>query len=271
MTDQHTLPQFRKPPVAEVAVGVQFQAPMLTPVHLGLYYQRIKSRFPVVAVQPPLPPAFETFGSPPFQIPVFGGVTSFQPRMWFGSEDGSSLIQLQTGRVLFNWRGQDAGGYPHFETVCREFTNALDELEAVIEAEHLAQLAVNQCEVVYVNPLPMSATGVPLSEPQKVFRVWSNAIGDEWREPPEDIAFNVRYPLATKEGVQFGRLTAALSSGLEHGKEPTFRLELTARGQPASSSRSDISAFHEHAHQAIVRCFAAITTPEMHRRWGRYQ
>ena len=44
MDQQPSLPRFKKPPVSEVAIGIQFQAPILTPVHLGLYYQRIKDR-----------------------------------------------------------------------------------------------------------------------------------------------------------------------------------------------------------------------------------
>ena len=64
MNDESPLPRFRKPPVSEVAVGVQFTA-FLTPVQLGLYYQRIKTRFPKVQVLPPIPPTFETFGETP--------------------------------------------------------------------------------------------------------------------------------------------------------------------------------------------------------------
>jgi uncharacterized protein (TIGR04255 family) len=52
MTIPPPLPRFRKPPVSEVAVGIQFSGPTLTPVHLGLYYQRVKARFPKVQVQP---------------------------------------------------------------------------------------------------------------------------------------------------------------------------------------------------------------------------
>jgi uncharacterized protein (TIGR04255 family) len=71
MIDQSTLPRFRNPPVSEVAIGVQFQAPMLTPVRLGLFYQSVKARFPTAAVQAPLPPYFETFGSGPMvHLPI---------------------------------------------------------------------------------------------------------------------------------------------------------------------------------------------------------
>jgi uncharacterized protein (TIGR04255 family) len=86
-----------------VAVGVQFPA-VLNPVHLGLYYQRVKARFPKLQVQPPVSSAFETFGASPiiaFSIQV--QPMGLKPRMWFVSEDENSLIQLQTDRLIFNW------------------------------------------------------------------------------------------------------------------------------------------------------------------------
>ena len=291
MTEQTLLPRFRKPPVSEVAIGAPFQAPMLTPVHLGLYYSRVKARFPTVTVQPPLAPVFEMFGATPavsfpfptnlpfpanlpFPVAVSGTVAPIQPRIWFTSQDGSSLIQLQSGRIIFNWRaGLQQNTYPHFHSVQTEFMAALDELEALTTSEGLGSVIanVNQCEVVYVNPLPVSETGVSLSEPQKIFRVWSDACGEEWREAPEDVSFSLRYRFNDQSGNPFGRLIVALSSGIAQNGSPAFNLELTGRGHPTGTGRAAIADFHEDAHQAIVRCFAAMTTPEMHSRWERYQ
>ena len=89
---------------------------------------------------------------------------------------------------------------------------AFDELEALSRNERLGDVVINQCELVYVNPLPVSATGVPISEPHRIFRIWSDACGEE-REPPEDLGFNIRYRFNDKDGNPFGCLTAALSSG----------------------------------------------------------
>src|SRR6266550_8753630 len=103
MNDEVPLPRFRKPPVSEVAVGVQFAA-FLTPVQLGLYYQRIKTRFPRVQVQPPIPPTFETFGETPSAPLTQIVIDSTRPRMWFLSEDENFLIQLQADKLFLNWR-----------------------------------------------------------------------------------------------------------------------------------------------------------------------
>src|SRR5437879_5376325 len=146
MNDEVPLPRFRKPPVSEVALGVQFPA-VLNPVHLGLYYQRVKARFPKVQVQPPVASSFETFEASPS---ISFSIGMPQPRMWFLSEDENSLIQLQSDRLLFNWRsGLQGSPYPHFDKVHAEFVKAFDELEALAEAEGITGIVANQCEVLY--------------------------------------------------------------------------------------------------------------------------
>jgi uncharacterized protein (TIGR04255 family) len=275
MTDEAPLPRFRKPPVSEVAVGVQFPS-ALNPVHLGLYYQRVKAEFPKVQVQPPIPPTFETFGAAP--IVAFGGIPlhaiSFQPRIWFISVDDDFLIQLQSDRLVFNWRGDLLGSqYPHFEKVYAGFSKAFDQLEALAEAEGIAAaISVNQCEVTYVNPLPTANTGVSISEPQKIFRIWSGTLGHEWQEPQEDLSLTVRYRLNDSSGQPFGRLTAVVvSSSAAPHIAPGFQLEMTARGLPLGAGREGVASFHDQGHRAIVKTFAALTTPEMHKLWERYQ
>ena len=273
MNDETPLPRFSKPPVSEVALGVQFP-PILNPVHLGLYYQEVKSRFPKMQVHPPIPTVFETFGpsgsSLPFGFPAFP-VAAVSPRMWFMSDDENLLIQLQSDRLLFNWRGGIQGApYPHFDAVQSEFMSAFDKLAALVESQEMS-IEVNQCEVVYINPILASNTNVSFSDPQKAFRVWSAEVGPEWQEPLENLAFNARYLLNDEAGNPFGRLTVTLASGLATNESNVFQLELTARGLPQGVGREGIAAFHNRGHRTIVRCFAAITTPEMHKLWERYQ
>ena len=272
MADETPLPRFRKPPVSEVAVGVQF-ADILTPVHLGLYYQKIKSRFPKVQVVPPLPAMFETFALPatPASFPpvVIDGT---RPRMWFIAEDDNLLIQLQTDKLIFNWRsGAQGSPYPHFDVIQAEFAQAYEELEALSKAD-MREVAPNQCEVVYVNSILTATTDIPLSQPQRIFRQWNDEHGPEWLQPLEDLAFSARYRFNDDAGNPFGRLTVSLTTGWA-AKEasPAFQFQMIARGQPRGPGYVGVAAFHDHAHKAIVRCFAAITTPEMHKLWERYQ
>jgi uncharacterized protein (TIGR04255 family) len=189
--------------------------------------------------------------------------------MWFLSDDENYLIQLQSDKLIVNWRaGPNAAPYPHFETVQRAFTEALDYLESIAPIE---EISVNQCEVVYVNPILAASIGVPLSEPQRIFRVCGAEYGPEWQEPLESVSYNARYQLKDAGGTPYGRLTVSLASGMAENQSPAYQLELTARGAPHPPNRQGIRNFHNRGHEAIVRCFAAITTPEMHQLWERYQ
>jgi uncharacterized protein (TIGR04255 family) len=270
MNDDAPLPRFKKPPVSEVVLGVQFPS-IVTPVHLGAYYQKVKQRFPKTQTLPPILPVIETFEAVPLSTAQFAVTHGMQPRMWFLSEDDNFLIQLQSDRLLVNWRaGIKAAPYPHFEGVRQVFVSALDELQALLAEENIT-IAVSQCEVVYINPILAATTGIPISEPQRIFRFCSAERGPEWQEPLEQISCNARYQLKDLAGSPYGRLTVTLASGLAGDRSPAFQLELTARGLPQGEGRAGILAFQNQGHRAIVRCFAAITTPEMHKLWERYK
>jgi hypothetical protein len=102
-------------------------------------------------------------------------------------------------------------------------------------------------------------------------KMCSNGSCPEWQEPLEHIFCNARYQLKDLAGAPYGRLTVTLASGAAADQSPAFQLELTARGFPQGAGRDGILAFQNHGHRAIVRCFAAITTSEMHKLWERYQ
>ncbi len=81
------LPRFRRPPLSEVAIGIQFQSPVLNAVHFGLFYQKIKERYPTMDVRFPLQHVTESFDEPPaMMLPAPPDI--MQQRVLFGSADG---------------------------------------------------------------------------------------------------------------------------------------------------------------------------------------
>jgi uncharacterized protein (TIGR04255 family) len=273
-SDKH--PKFKSPPVEEVAVGVQFSAPGFLPTHYGAFYESMKRAFPRVEVLPPLPDIREmaspqTESASP-QVPSisFGFGAQWWPRVLFVSEDDCTLIQLQSDRLFFNWRRRQAQPYEHYGFLRDGFSQAYKAFEVFATEQGFGPVVPFQCEIDYVNPLPPSATGAEPSSPEKVFRVWSSSVGEEWVKQLEDLSYNARYPLLDDTGTQIGRLTATMTSIFGPDNEKQMRLELVARGNPRGKELNDILAFHDIGHDAIVRCFAAITTPAMHVRWGRY-
>jgi uncharacterized protein (TIGR04255 family) len=269
-------PRFHRPPVEEVAVGVQFSAPAtgFLPTHYGAFRESLKTKFPRVEVLPPLPdlremPSPQVEGET-VQIP-FGYGAQLWPRVLFVSEDDSRLVQLQNDRLVFNWRRRQDKPYVHYEVVREGFSEAFRAFDEFASREGLGPVVPIQCEIIYVNPLPRDATGVGPSSPEQVFRVWTSSVGEEWTKSLEDLSFNARYPLLDSSGNQFGRLIATMSTIVRPGSEKQMRLEMAARGRPSSQDLAGVLAFHDIGHDAIVRCFAAITTQAMHDRWERYQ
>ena len=52
------LPDFRKPPLAETVLSLQFEpVAELTTAHVGLLWARFRKQFPMIEEHPPLPPS----------------------------------------------------------------------------------------------------------------------------------------------------------------------------------------------------------------------
>jgi len=114
------LPDFRKPPVTETVLSLQFE-PLggLTAAHLGLMWQRFRPQLPEVEEHPPLPPVFEKFEPPsPAQVEVTIEEKPPVPRLWFLNPPKTELIQIQVDRFIHNWRKmQGMEPYPHYEPI----------------------------------------------------------------------------------------------------------------------------------------------------------
>ena len=95
------LPDFERPPVIEVAYGVQFRA-VEGLRGMGRYplYEQWRHDLPQVTEQIALPPAVEsgTAGGPPVQ--VFFGSSFSDTRHWFADDAGRNLVQLQQDRLI---------------------------------------------------------------------------------------------------------------------------------------------------------------------------
>lgn len=97
-------PDYRKPPVVEVAIALQFDAIQeLTAAHAGLYWKTIRSNFGRVEEQPPIPslPDVSSWeGGGPQSIFTIGKPP--MPRLWFIDGTSTRIIQLQRDKFIHN-------------------------------------------------------------------------------------------------------------------------------------------------------------------------
>jgi len=148
------LPDYERPPVVEVAIGLQF-VPIagFSQAHIGAYWQLIRSEYPKTLDQMRLDsPVENLYGStaPVFPFPFLIGATPRVNRSWLISGNDELLIQVQDDRFWHNWRLKD-GEYPHFEALLALFQSKYREFGSAMESMELPTPHPIQAEVAYFN------------------------------------------------------------------------------------------------------------------------
>ena len=132
-------------------MGVAFdQLPELSLSHMGIFWSKIKERFPKVDHQPPINIPKEAFGKNLKRNQLkFSLSNNPEARFWYINENGSELIQLQTDCFIRNWRQMKDTPYPRYETLIEEFKNDFQEFERFVATEKLGTIKPVQCELSY--------------------------------------------------------------------------------------------------------------------------
>jgi uncharacterized protein (TIGR04255 family) len=264
------LPDFAQPPVVEVALGVQFDplARLDAPWIARFWLEEIRDRFPDWTEAIALPPATEWFGIPASPHVMFRfGQGPMANRAVFQDASKTGLLQLQQDRLVRNWRKVGTGdSYPRYETIRSSFADEISRFRRFLSKYDLGDLVPNQCEVTYVNHIPVT-DAKELGQVGTLLAPWSGQFSDGWLGAPETVEISSHHRIVV-EGIPSGRLHIELVPGYR-GSEAVFALTLTARGRPAGATDDDVLAFLEIGHEQIVRGFASVTSSAMHAKWGR--
>jgi uncharacterized protein (TIGR04255 family) len=268
------LPEYERPPVVEVALGTQFlPIPTLTAAHVGVFWGKLRDRFPGVEQQPAIAPTIETERGSPSPAVIFQFSTaSTLPRTMFLSKDRAQMLQLQADALIHNWRKQtsDPGEYPRYPSIRKAFEEDLEAFAEFLQSDLSAELALQQVEISYINHIAREDVWQTHAEPEKVLRILAPdpVLGE--LAAPEDLQVHARRLLRSSDGTFLGRLHIDFQPAFRlPGMEPIFVLTLTARGAPLSADLGGVLAFLDLGRQAIVRGFTAITTEAMHAAWRR--
>ena len=273
MSDQeymsdHELPSFDRPPVVETVLGVQFQAiPGFSNAHLGAFWHAMEGDWPTVTDASALNPVHELFGKDAVWSTLRASFTlTSDPsaRLQIKNAAGDAMVQIQNGRLHFNWLGQKGREYPRYESVRPRFDSVLNQFRAFLANHNLGELSPDQWEITYVNHMPQGTVWSDPADWPKLFPglpgVWTlpscvrmETFGGAWHYEIEP---------------QRGRLHVEVScvrAGSPQGPQ-TLRLMLTARG-PASDERA-VGDGLSLGRQAIVKTFKEITSDHAHQYWG---
>lgn len=260
------LPDFDAPPLDEVVLGVQF-SPFVgyQQIRCGEVWALYRDKYPRAEERLPLPPSFEIFGG---HAPI-GSVHHLSlidgpmhDRYWFLDQAGHQLIQFQPDRLLHNWRKvEGVGSYPRFEAMAADFHNELTLLAGYATQLERQQLAINQCEISYINQIAVESEAE--SDLAKWISLWNGS-----QLESESIGFSLRHVLKRDNGSPYARMFVDGGSGVDAKGKQVFGLTISIKGAPLEPTIASAMDFMVCGRSAIVKKFGEITTPYAHEKWG---
>jgi uncharacterized protein (TIGR04255 family) len=250
----------------ETVLSLQFEKLIaMQAVHLGIFWRKMKDRFPRTEERPVLGSIIERFPEP-----VSRGRVQFESfeaqRLWLLNEAGTEMIQVQKDRFVKNWRkAGEEDEYPRYEPVIKPaFERDFREFQSFVAEEKLGVIKVNQSEVTYVNHIVSGDGWQQFGDIGQIFTFWN--------QPPEpvpgnaeDFGIHIRFPILDERQTPIGRLHVDVQPALRAiDNRPMYVMNLTARGQYGTGFE-----FFDIGRQWIVKSFEQLTTGHMHRIWGK--
>lgn len=272
--------RFANPPIHEVTIGADFGPPpaSLRSEHIGLFWARIRERFPVVEHQPPLVSVDGGIGSTGngrdtgaetwaetagMDVVGEGGDPFPLPRYWFRSRDRDTVIQVQSNAFVFNWR--NGAGYPGFRASLKP---AFDEYFGIFE-DFFRQdvgapaLTLDRCSLSYMNAVRQ---GEFWDGPKDTRRVLPGVrFPDLGAADGRPSAFDCHYSHRAAPDLSIG-FTVRTARAREEPQRWVLVFEIEALGRVGRVARSVADSWYGRAHEALVDCFLSVTDEDVRSR-----
>lgn len=271
MTNERSaeLPDYSRPPVVETILGVQFEPlPGLHNAHLGAFWKTLGEDWPTVADASPLEPQFERFESDGMwqrvgmQLKLLEKPTT---RLQIRNRAGDRMIQVQNGRLHFNWLGESGGTYPRYDAVREGMLTTFSRFETFVVQEGLGRLRMNQWEISYVNHIPLGTVWetskdwtffLPLGGTNRLPESLSlSSFAGEWHFeiPPRQGRLHVEWRHGKRMEPEGGEVVV---------------LTLTARGPADTEELMPVVEGLDLGHKTIVHSFRDMMSESVNRYWG---
>lgn len=247
---------FAKPPVIEVMVGQVFvpRPDFLVP-HFGILWSALRDRYPRCAHSQPIFSEPEGF--------LLDASAALLPRVWFLTQDDTSIVQVQQDRLYVNWRQVTPNTtYARFPSVKDEYDRVWGTfVKTLTELTGAAPQRV-RLEMAYVNIIPSGDGWKTAAEIGNVLRDFSWTPGSRYLSAPNAI----QGQLTLSGPAPKSKATVKIDTLKRAGDDtPALRLEIQVVGVPEDGQSDD--SWIEAAHLFIVNGFKDLTTDAMHKQW----
>jgi uncharacterized protein (TIGR04255 family) len=266
MSETHALPHFRRAPITEFAISIQFQPlTAFTFADIGPFREFFRRQFPKVEFRMPMPPQVEIFApgaqlrGPVFQLPTPGAI----PLTWLLAEDGGQVLQFQPDRLVRNWRRTGDERYPRYPAMRDEFFEEVELFRAFLRERGLGELSPVQCELTYVNNIPVS---------EGVTAFTSRAFAN-WRDirpaglTVEDVSINQRFIFEDENQRPIGRIYFQSGPGIYMAESEVAQLLMFGRAVLSRAELDEARRLLDRMHDLIVHSFVELTTSEIRAEW----
>ncbi|MCI0561751.1 MAG: TIGR04255 family protein, partial [Nitrososphaera sp.] len=246
--------KFENPPINELAIAL-FHLPIMEmkSQHIGLYWNRIRDRYPLCEQRPPIAgavhdPALQ--GAPNEIFPL--------PRFWFFRDSYPTLIQIQRNAFLLNWRRMGENGYPHYEAVVRDFWQEFESYKAFVQERGWKGLeVVRRCELTYINIISLNKFFTKPAELVNVLPSIASLFGIQ-TDDRQLVGINATATYQVNPTLQID-LAIKLGRRTDDTKELVAILELKAHGVPSDLSLQGMRLWYDAAHEATYTLFLEST------------
>jgi uncharacterized protein (TIGR04255 family) len=262
-----------RPPIVEVVVGVQFDSiPGLGAGHLGAFWRELGGEWPNVEDAPALSPQFERFGEEN-ALPFFAGLRlQLMPRpevrLQIRNSSKDRMVQVQNGRLHYNWLRQGEAEYPSYGKVKEEFDKAVARFSLFLEREQLGKFQPNQWELTYIDHIPRGTLWNGPEDWPKIFRKWFVVPIEHSEIKMEGLEAEWHYEIMP----HIGRLHLKVARGKTSnsaGQQDVLVINTTARG-PVKPGDDDATLDRglERGHLAMRKAFRLLISDSAHNYWG---
>ena len=262
-------PKFKKPPVVERMLSVQFQE--LYPfdiVHFGLWYNLVRDEYPEFERQKPLERIDEPFPFVARQPRLRFGLELIPPlpRMIFSRRGSTNeLLQLQSNRLTMNWGHSGEGSeYINFVQICEQFSRWFERLVLFCEELEISKPIVDLCEVTYVNQITPLPPQTAMDYFSSVFMSVNPKSQVEWMSAPRALTYNRVFDIKDDQGRLY------FESGAPLVEMDAIGLKMTGRAivDPEQSWLDRLKI----AHEWVVNGFEALTSETVRQQdWEQHQ
>lgn len=260
--------EWKRPPVIEVVLGVQF-APLkhFNNGHLGWFWREMKGEYPNATDAAPIQTVVESFGDEPeFGFPGIGiAAARGDSRLRMTSAgDGSRMIQVQNGWLVVNWMKREGQPYPGYAGVLQEFERAFDAFRMFVATEGLGTVTPNLWEVTYIDHVKR---GTVWHEYSDVPRALPGLLGNCASPRRQFESLSARWSFRLQPSP--ARLNVSLQTA-RSAADPAVELLVmtsTARGPINAAGSKSLAESLNFGQAGVVDTFMAVTSEEARAYW----